>query len=164
MRMLLMLYRRTADRRYIEAVKTALGYYQTCVRADGKLARFYELETNRPLYFTKQYELTYSDADTPTHYGFIVDSSLDKIASELEELAKLPVDQLWKPSLPKPPKPSTKLAAAAATLIGSLDSRGAWVEPGNMTTHKDSNVTTIIDSKTFIKNLRMLATYIASTR
>ncbi len=164
MRMLLMLYRRTADRRYIEAVKTALDYYQTCVRADGKLARFYELETNRPLYFTKQYELTYSDTDMPTHYGFIVDSSLDKIASELEELAKLPVDQLWKPSLAKPPKPSTKLATAAATLIGSLDSRGAWVEPGNMKSHQDSNVTTIIDSKTFIKNLRMLATYIASTR
>jgi Pectic acid lyase len=162
MRMLLTLYRRTGDRRYFEAVEEALAYYRTCVRADGKLARFYELQTNRPLYFTKQYELTYSDSDMPTHYGFIVESSLDKIANELEELAKLPVDKLWKPSLPKSPMPSSKITKDAEGVIAALDARGAWVEPGVMKSNQDSNGDSVIDSKTFIKNLRMLAIYIAS--
>ena len=113
---------------------------------------------------SKRYELTYSDTDLPTHYGFVVDSSLDEISQELDELAKLPMDKLWSPSKAKPPKPSSKLEKAATSLVASLDSRGAWVEPGNMKSNTDSVVTSVIDSKTFIRNLRMLATYIASTR
>ncbi len=163
MRVLLKLYRRTADPRYLDAVKLALKYYQTCLRPDGRLARFYELETNRPLYMTRRYELTYSDADVPTHYGFVVESSLDRIAQELDEAQRLAPDKLWKSSKLKPPKPSTKFAKEAAKVVAALDTRGAWVESGTMKTHAQTGVQEIIDSKTFIRNLKTLAMFIAST-
>ena len=48
----------------------ALAYLKKSLLPDGRLARFYELKTNKPLYFTKTYELTYDDSDMPTHYSF----------------------------------------------------------------------------------------------
>ncbi len=70
MRILLRLYAETGDKKYLEPIPRALDYLRRSRLSDGRLARFYELKTNKPLYFTKQYELTYSDADMPTHYGF----------------------------------------------------------------------------------------------
>ncbi|TWU25161.1 Pectic acid lyase [Novipirellula galeiformis] len=163
MRTLLLLYRRSADERYREAVKTALTYYETCLRKDGRLARFYELKTNRPLYMTQTYELSYSDADVPTHYSFVVKSSLGRIRSELEKIESTPRDRLWVPSQPKPPKQTESLAAEAARVVAELDARGAWVESGKLKSHPEANVKRIISSATFIRNLNTLATYIAAT-
>ncbi len=98
MRTLMQIYRRTGDKKYLEPIPRALAYYRKSLRPDGQLARFYELQTNRPLYFTIDYQLTYSDADMPTHYAFIVGSSLDRIEREYEQLSKLPPGEL----LPKP--------------------------------------------------------------
>jgi hypothetical protein len=54
----------------LEPVPRAIAYLKRSRLPDGRLARFYELRTNRPLYFTKDYKLTFSDADVPTHYAF----------------------------------------------------------------------------------------------
>ena len=67
---LLHLHRETGDPRFLGPVPRALDYLRRSRLPDGQLARFNELRTNRPLYFTKDYQLTYSDADTPTHYAF----------------------------------------------------------------------------------------------
>ncbi|MDH3583836.1 MAG: pectate lyase, partial [Phycisphaerae bacterium] len=56
MRTLLDVYRRTNDKKYLDAVASALAYLQRSKLADGRLARFYELKTNRPLYFTRDYK------------------------------------------------------------------------------------------------------------
>ncbi|WP_442511558.1 pectate lyase [Novipirellula sp. SH528] len=164
MRTLLLLYRRSADKRFLDAVKLALPYYETCLRDDGRLARFYELKTNRPLYMTKEYELSYSDSDVPTHYGFVVSSSLGRIRSELDKVESLPEDRLWVQSEPKPAKPSKSLTEQATRVAATLDSRGAWVEAGVLKNHPEANVSRIISSKTFITNLKTLATYIAASR
>ena len=37
------------------------------------------MRSNKPLHFTREYELTYSDDDLPTHYGFKVGSKLDEL-------------------------------------------------------------------------------------
>ncbi|MGH7140465.1 MAG: pectate lyase, partial [Pirellulales bacterium] len=50
LRILLETYRRTGDRKYLEPVPRALAYLTKSLLADGRLARFYELESNRPLY------------------------------------------------------------------------------------------------------------------
>ncbi|MDG1896446.1 MAG: hypothetical protein P8J37_16205 [Fuerstiella sp.] len=39
----------TNDRRYLEPVPPALAYLQRSVLTDGRLARYYELRTNRPI-------------------------------------------------------------------------------------------------------------------
>lgn len=101
LRTLLVLYRETNDRKYLEPVPRALDYLERSAlppsdrpveaRARIKpgapvLARFYELRTNRPLYITKGtqirakglglgrpdgYQLSYSDESVITHYGVL---------------------------------------------------------------------------------------------
>ena len=97
---LMVLYRETGKKKYLEPVPRVLEYlkrstvpesdseiYRRAARAGGPvLARFYELRTNRPLYVTKGtqirvkgsstaridgYELSYSDASVITHYGVL---------------------------------------------------------------------------------------------
>jgi PelA/Pel-15E family pectate lyase len=79
---LLQLYRETGDAKFLEPVPRALDYLRRSRLPEGRFARFYELETNRPLYFTRGYQLTYSDADMPTHYAFKTGDRTDKIARE----------------------------------------------------------------------------------
>ncbi len=96
MRSLLLLYRRTGQRKFLEAVPPALNYLRASTLPNGKLARFYELETNRPLYFKvtgKRYDLTYESKDPPKHYAFQVPSQLDRIEDEYQKLASSPPRQ-----------------------------------------------------------------------
>lgn len=168
MRTLLLLYRRTAAvsknaDRFLEPLPRAIAYYRRSALDDGRLARFYELGTNRPLFFTKQYELTYSSEDMPTHYGFIVSSKLDQIESELNKVRSTPRDQLWKPKQPPIAKRSKKLDQRAERIVQSLDSRGAWVEPGKLRYHGDDDPTReVIRSQTFADNLLVLAQWLAA--
>ncbi len=165
MHLLLELYQRTADERYLQAVERALPYYQQSVRTDGRLARFYELNSNQPLYFTKAYELTYSDSDMPTHYGFVVGSGLERIARELDKLRDLPASKLSQQLDQQTKKfQQPKLTAALRELteqaIAGLDERGAWVESGTLRTHPEAGVARVISSATFIKNLETLAQFV----
>ncbi|MBL8798827.1 MAG: polysaccharide lyase, partial [Planctomycetia bacterium] len=73
---LLLLHRETGDRKYLEPIPRAAAYLSKLRLADGTLARFYELKTDRPLYFTKDYRLTYSKVEAPAHYGFAHPSRL----------------------------------------------------------------------------------------
>jgi len=162
MRTLMQLYRHTGDRKYLEPIPRALAYYRRSLRPDGRLARFYELETNRPLYFTKDYQLTYSDADMPTHYAFVISSSLDLIAREYDRLSALPTDQLL-PSAKSPTNATSAMKQNARAVIDRLDSRGRWVENGSMKYHGDADPTRrVIDCATFARNVRTLAALLAT--
>lgn len=163
---LLDLYGWTGEKRYLEPLPRALAYYESCLRPDGQLARFYELHTNKPLYLTKDYELTYSDADMPTHYAFVVSSKLDRIRLRYEALTKNPPSSF---ALPKAgsskPRPSRSLAKEAAKAIASLDERGAWVEEGPLEYWGEGAGTgRVIDSRRFMGNLRVLAAFIAASK
>ena len=167
MRTLVRLYQRTGDRRYADAVQRGLAYFRTCLLPDGRLARFYELQSNRPLYFTTNYELTYRDDDLPTHYSFKVTSQLDRISRELQRALddppRPPADAVKQFSAEAPkPKLTAQLEQAAAEAIASLDERGAWVEPGRLRTYPQADVREIISSSTFIKNVNTLAQFIAA--
>jgi PelA/Pel-15E family pectate lyase len=164
MRTLLRLYRETGDKKYLEPLPRALDFYRRIRLDDGRLARFYELKTSKPLYFTKDYKLTYSDADLPTHYGFKVSGEgLERIAQDLETLKKLDPAKL-KPStkLPRPqPKPAS--TAQVRKVIADLDAQGRWVEEGRLRSHgPDDPTRRIIECRTFIKNLDILSSYLAA--
>jgi hypothetical protein len=165
MQTLLLLYRRTGEAKYLEPLPRALSYYRKSLRPDGRLARFYELHTNRPLYFTKDYQLTYSDDDLPTHYAFIQSSRLDQIEADYQRVLETPRDKLWTPRNPQPPRLSPRLTDQAAEAVAGLDPRGAWVEPGRIKTPGGGEVQTeVIDSATFAQRLRTLAEFIAARR
>ena len=165
MRTLIRLYHETGKKRFLQPIPRALAYLKSSQREDGRLARFYELKTNKPLYFTLDYELTYDDSDMPTHYAFIVSNGLEGIASEYNAALK---------SGPKPRKVSPAkagrltddLAKRAARVVEAMDDRGAWVGDGKMKNYSEEEAgTRVIDCRTFAENLRVLASYIgASTR
>ncbi len=168
LRILLTVYRKTGDRKYLKPVPRALAYLKRSRLPDGRLARFYELKTNRPLYFTKDYRLTYSSDDVPTHYAFVVDSHLSQIESEYRRLLQTPPSKLkefrlWRK--PSPPRRSRSLARRAAEALRALDQRGAWVETGRLRYHgPDDDTRRIISTRTFCNRLRTLAQYLAACR
>ena len=108
MKGLLLLYRETGKKKYLEPIPRAVDYLKrsSWVR-DGKpvIARFYELRTNKPLYITKGtriygsrsaghisqktglphdgYEITYSDKSIINHYSLVTGAkTLDSVLAE----------------------------------------------------------------------------------
>jgi PelA/Pel-15E family pectate lyase len=101
-RMLLVLYAETGDKKYLEPARRALDYLKRSVlppvenpsearrrfkQGEPVLARFSELKTNRPLYITKGtrvsvldrgatlvggYELSYTDESVIAHYSVLI--------------------------------------------------------------------------------------------
>jgi len=149
---LIRLARHTGDDRYLAPVRPALDYLRRSRLPDGQLARFYELGTNRPLYMNRRYEITYDDDDLPSHYGFTVSSKLDAIERDLA--------RVHDPVKPPSPPDAAALGPQAARILASLDARGAWVEEASMPGAKGK--LSVIDSATFIRNLRSLALHIQS--
>ncbi len=147
------LYVATRDEKYLEPILRAIAYLKRSQLADGRLARFYELKTNRPLYFTREYKLTYDDSDLPTHYGFKVSHKLDSLERRYQDLKAGRFPDIAAPEK----KPS---ADTIRRIIDSLDERGAWVEDGTLRYWgKDDPTRRIISPKTFADNLVLLARY-----
>ncbi len=156
LRSLLLLYRRTADREYLEPLPRALEYLRRSRLPDGRLARFYELRTNRPLYFTEDYQLTYDPAACPKHYSFVVASHLDEIEAEYARVAAMDPAGLWPPEPLPAPEPDD-----VRRVIESLDERGAWVEEGVLHAHDVKPASGVIRSQTFADNVALLCRFIA---
>ena len=55
-------------------------------------------------------------------------------------------------------------ADAVRAVVNALDARGAWVERGSIriTTGKERELQPVIESRTFIRNLQLLASYAAA--
>lgn len=161
---LLSLYRRTGDRRYLEPVPRALKYLNDSLLPDGRLARFYELRTNRPLFFTREYDLTYESDDLPTHYSFLASPQLERIEREYEQLLSKNPEQLReaKESRNRSGPTTTELVDDVRSIIDAQDDRGAWVENGRLRTFDGDGASQVIESRTFCNNVRTLSRYIAA--
>jgi hypothetical protein len=158
---LLLLYRDTGNRKYLEPVPRAIAYLRKSLLPDGTLARFYELKTNRPLYFTKDYQLTYNREDVPTHYRFVDDSRLDKIETEYKRLLTIRPEELRTSA---PPVDRKQLTEAARQVIRSQDSNGAWPTSGAVRDSNGRKVTPpegVVQSQTFIDNVTALCRFLA---
>lgn len=163
LRTLFQLYRETGDKKYLEPVPRAIAYLRRSLLSDGQLARFYELHTNRPLYFTKQYELTYRDDDLPTHYSFKVGQVLDGLEGEYRKLLTFDPKQLATHPSKRSSKPSKILTSRVERVLAALDDRGRWVEEGRLKYQgPEDDTRRIIDCQTFIRNLGVLRDYLAS--
>jgi hypothetical protein len=154
LRALLLLYRETGESKYLEPIPKALDYLRRSRLPDGKLARFYELRTNKPLFFNKDYELTYDDSEVPQHYAFKVPDDTAEIQREYE---KLKADRK-----PTAPRPNRNLEAQIKKIIAAQDGRGRWVESGRLR-HFGPNdpENKVIRSATFVRNVELLSRYLA---
>ncbi len=152
---------RTGDARYLAPIEPALAYLRRSLLPDGRLARFYELETNRPLYFTRDYRLTHDADDLPTHYGFLVDQRLDAIASRLRRAKDAQGPTRHQP--PSRPSLTPALHSRARDAIAALDDRGAWVERGNLKSDPGGPASDVIQSSTFARNVATLADFLRAS-
>ena len=162
---LLEVYRQTGDKKYLEPVPRALAYLKKSELPGGRMARFYDLQTNRPLYFTTKYELVYTADDLPTHYGFITGSKVDRLQADYEKLLATEAAKLKRTKKPPKYELSDGLTKAAQAAVTALDSRGAWVEAGSLkAADPEGKVKRIITTQTFIKNLDTLSRYVAASK
>jgi hypothetical protein len=151
---LLLLYRETGDGRFLDSAGKAIPYLQKSRRPDGRIARFYELRTNRPLYFNKDYEITYEERDMPTHYGFIMESRLDDIERRWEWLRTHGPDE---------PLPEDKAAPGEVeAVIAALDSRGGWLSPRGMKGFRKASQEGVYESEVFVRNVALLCRHLNS--
>ena len=162
---LLLLYQRTGDKKYLEPIPRAIAYLRKSQLPDGRLARFYELKTNRPIYFTRvngKHEPTYSDKDITSGYGYIVDSNLDQIERRYQQVLQQQPASTSSSNSKGRGQLSAKRLAEVERVIVSLDQRGAWVERGRLKHHKVEPASGIISSRTFATNVRILSDYLRS--
>ena len=148
----------TGDESYLAPVKPAMEWFKRSKLPDGRWARFYELNTNKPLYCKREtYEVTFDDSDLPTHYGFKTDTDFQEDLDEfLEELAAGRDAILKKRAGPTEPRKWTSLAKGAAekvnTALHDLDNKGRWL--------KDD----MIDAGLFVKHFKSMTIYVNAAR
>lgn len=142
---LLDLYLHTGKQRYLEAAGRAAAWLEASQLPDGEWARFYELQTNRPLYMTREYQLTYDDDDTPRHYGFKGRFDIPRTLARHRAVAQGEVTPESAAAV------AAELAPQVRQVIAALDDRGRWLEDD------------MINSSTFIANVDLLSRYVAAT-
>ncbi|MGH6900851.1 MAG: hypothetical protein ACREJ5_30575 [Geminicoccaceae bacterium] len=147
---LLDLHLHTGKERYREAAGRAAAWLEASQLPDGQWARYYELRTNRPLYMTSDYLLTYDDDDTPRHYGFKGRFDVPRTLARHRELTSREAAPAA-PAAADPAALAAELAPEVARVVAALDDQGRWLEDD------------MINSATFIANVDLLARYLAAT-
>ena len=115
------------------------------------------METNKPLYLTRDYRLTYEPDDLPTHYAFI-QRGLDIERLERQYRQALSSDKRPTDSLRQTSRDEVA-DAVVRRILAALDERGAWVEQGALSSHGYKGP--IIDSRAFFRNVETLSRYLA---
>ncbi len=158
----------TGDAAYLEPIPRAVEYLKRSRLDDGRLARFYEMRTNRPLYFTTDYKLTYEDNDLPTHYSFKVPfrvnekalASMGTMSADDREREKRKIRQGGYRALVPSAKGSAK---KTRRILKDLDAKGRWVRNLNMRAAKGENVRGISCAE-FVRNVAELCAYIEAEK
>jgi hypothetical protein len=153
---LLELYLHTNEDRYLEGAGDGVAWLDRSRLADGQWARFYELETNRPLYMTGEYELTYEPHDLPRRYAFQGSFEIPSTLAFYELLveegaagarAALERDQL---TSDEQKRLTTCMREEVAAIVGGLDADGRWIDDD------------MLRLEIYNRNVDRLATYVAA--
>jgi hypothetical protein len=152
----------------LDSAWLAIEYLESSKLPDGRLARFYELATNRPLYFTKDYRLTYQADDLPTHYAWVVECRVDslrerwhQVARQTEAEREVELDMI-RGLKSRRLEPTAGLSTRVMAILEAQDERGAWVKDGRMRTFGPGDTThRVIESETMIRNVEWLSEYLA---
>jgi hypothetical protein len=167
LRTLLALYRATGDEKYLRPVPAAIEYLRRSQLPGGRLARFYELRTNKPIYMIRdadrRYHITHDGTDKriAAHYAFAVGSDLDQIEREYRRVKERGLIDRKRDNAK--PEMNASLAARARSVIDSLDERGAWVEPGRLRGDDEAPTGGVIESETFCENVGVLSRFLRAT-
>ena len=152
-RALMELFLVTGDERYWPPIPKAIAWLQRSRLPDGQWARFYELQTNRPLYFNRRYELVYTDDNLPQYYGFKGGFGVVSLVREVERLQregreKFLAQRQRSPQASELRERLKKLEPEVRRILAAQDVEGRWVEDGE------------IRSRTFIRHVDTLVDYL----
>ncbi len=140
------LYEQVGDERYLKAALRAADWLERVRLPDGDWARFYELETNRPLYVNSENELTYEPKNLRDGYSMKSEAGVPRAieyARSSVGTARLPY---W--SSPADDLSAADLEAEVRRLVGSVNEMGVWEEGG------------WIDSETFVNAMFAISRYL----
>jgi PelA/Pel-15E family pectate lyase len=160
METLIKIARYTGEKKYLEPLPRALEYFNRCLLPGGKVARYYELKSNKPLYMDAKYQLTYDDSAVPKHYGW-------KQPARFKEIEKACRDARNGVALPGP-RSGKELEAEVRRILKELDGEGRWI-----TTYKGERLVgqprfssgfRYLSSGVFSRNVETLSQYIRATK
>lgn len=157
---LIAVYRLTGDAKYLAPIPGALAWLKRSLLPDGRLARYYELQTNKPLYMTEDYQLTHDDSKVPQHYGWKTEQRFDEIEKAFAAA---------KAKAPAPAPPVPKDMPTVEQIIRSLDRDGRWIsteaEPRMLVGQpKFKPGEQYIASAVFARNLEALSDFVKPRR
>ncbi len=156
---LITIARVTGDTKYLEPIPRAVAYFKKSLLPDGKVARFYEFQTNKPLYMTAAYELTYDDSAAPSHYGWKQPARFGVIERDY---------QAAKAGLPVATSKTTPTAERVRRILRDLDAEGRWVSTyaGERLVGQPKFATGFryLSSDVFSEHLVALSDYLAANR
>ncbi|QDT02229.1 Pectic acid lyase [Rubripirellula lacrimiformis] len=183
---LILIAETTGQPKYLQGIPAALQWLGKSRLPDGSLARYYELQTNRPLYMNrngKRYFLTYDDSDLPRHYGWKIDWKVDALTKSYRRAVQgmaSPVDQgrvdqgstdqgsAEQGTRPLDSVSRSGLQKQAAEVIDAMDSSHRWVDRfdgrrlvGQM---KLPVGTEYLSSETFANNLTLLSRWVSASK
>lgn len=147
----------TGDDKYKAPYAAAFAWLERSKLPGNYHARFYELHTNKPLYFVKDtYELTFDDSNMPTHYGFKTNELQEDIDAFKKLIATPRDEQLAKRIDPPTPRAWLSKAKGAAkkavTALGDQNKEGVWTREN------------IIDGSVFVKNMHAMINYLEAAK
>lgn len=158
------------DKKYLAPIPRAVEYLRKSRLPNGKVARFYELQTNKPLYFVrgkggKGFELSYDGTKASSNYGWEWDFEGDAIMAAHEALLRGA-----KPVYPKAEKERWSLPPSDTdvdAILKAMNAEGAWLETdeerGWMRDASGKKVSPpggVIHSDTFVQNVRALSAWL----
>ena len=177
-KLLLEMFLELGDERFLEAAGKAVAWFRRSrIGGNGVWARFYEVGTNRPVYFTRTYELVYTDDDLPVHYSFRGNYGIDDRIREYEEIRRdgreaALARRRAEESLEARRERAQALEGRVRRILAAQDEKGRWVRvvpkkeemrdaQGRVGYEVDPSAQlSILYSEDFVANVETLAAYL----
>jgi hypothetical protein len=138
MRLLVEIAAFTGDERYLKPLPAAIEWFENNQLPNGRRGRFYELKTNRPLYFyAETYLLTYDDSNPPDHYSFEGTYYSPEFGERLAQINEFGFEN-WVQAHNTPEEPSAEEMARRAEgmedevreILAARTPEGVWLRTG----------------------------------
>jgi hypothetical protein len=152
-RTLIKLHLETGEEKYLKPIPAAFDWLNRSKLRENLWARFYELETNRPVYVTSDRKIVYEQVNLRPGYSWFGDYGYGEVARMYESVTALGqekyIERRNRPlSAEEKHQRIRRLEAHARDVISAQDAKGRWVEDGR------------IETSTFIRNAGILCDYL----